>query len=385
MLRSLPPNPASRMSRTPLLAAFLLVTLSSLACKSSGPPETANRPGPGGPGEAPPAEAVPVEVAETAREEMVALYSTSATLRAERRATVTTRTSGVLQTLRVEEGDRVREGQPLAELENDEQRIALARARATAETRRREFQRLEELYQQALVSEEQFEQARRDNQDAQHAVELAELELARTVINSPFSGVVLTRHLDVGNTVNQGTAVYDLADVTPLYTDVNVPERHVSLLSPGQEVQLTPDATFAPVAARIERIAPEVDRSTGTVKVTLAVDEAETLRPGTFVRVDITTDRHAEALVVPREALVAEGRRWFLFTVDGDKAKKVEVILGYEDQSRVEIHPAEGELDAGIQVVTAGAGALEDGATVRLAGASGDDTSAQNAPATASR
>ena len=313
---------------------------------------------------------------------MVALYSTSATLRADRRATVTTRTSGVLRTLHVEEGDLVREGQPLAELENDEQRIALARAKATAETRRREFERLEKLFGDALVSEEQFEQARRDHQDARHAVELTELELARTVITAPFGGIVLTRHLDVGNTVNQGTAVYDLADVSPLYTDVNVPERHVSLLSAGQEVRLTPDATSRAVSARIERIAPEVDRGTGTVKVTLAVNQAEELRPGTFVRVDITTDRHEEALVVPREALVAEGRRWFLFRVDGEKASKVEVALGYEDQARVEIHPTDDQdLEPGTQVVTAGAGALEDGAAIRIA--SSGDTAAGDGSAAA--
>ena len=314
-------------------------------------------------------ESVPVEIGFTSREEMVALYSTSATLRAQRRATVTTRTSGVLTTLHVEEGMEVQEGQALAELENEEQRIAHSRSQATAETRRREFERLEQLFAQALVSEEQFEQARRDHQDAKHAVDLASLELSRTVMTAPFSGVVLTRHLDVGNTITQGTPVYDLADLTPLYTDVTVPERHVALLHAGQGVTLTPDATNVGVAAEIERIAPEVDSKTGTVKVTLAVSEGEALRPGTFVRVDITTDRHQDTLVVPRTALVAEGRRWYLFRVDHDTASRVEVALGYEDSTNVEIFPLiEGLLDAGVQVVTAGAGALEDGATVHDAG-----------------
>ncbi|MBZ0113636.1 MAG: efflux RND transporter periplasmic adaptor subunit [Thermoanaerobaculia bacterium] len=361
------PTPASRLSTLTLLAVAIL----GLACQSAGPPPGAGSE-PGDSASAAEEETIPVEVGTATLRDMTALYSTSATLRAERRATVTTRTSGVLRVLKVEEGARVREGQALAELENDEQKIALTRAQDTAATKEREFQRLDELFQQALVSEEQFEQARRAYQDAQHGADLARLELTRTVIIAPFGGVVLKRYLDVGNTVTQGTAVYDLADLDPLYTDVNVPERHVGLLSAGQEVLLTPDATNQSVAAKIERIAPEVDRTTGTVKVTLAVNEGQDLRPGTFVRVDITTDQHDQSLVVPRSALVAEGRRWYLFKVTDGAVSRVEVSLGYEDGQHVEVNPLHGEtLSSGNQVVTAGAATLEEGSKIRVAQAAG--------------
>jgi membrane fusion protein (multidrug efflux system) len=378
-------SPSTRISRPylthlsplPVLLAFATV---SLACQSAGPPPGAGSDQGDAASEAK-EETIPVEVTSATLRDMTALYSTSATLRAERRATVTTRTSGVLRALRVEEGARVREGQALAELENDEQRIALTRAQETAETKEAEFRRLEELFQQALVSEEQFEQARRAYQDAQHGADLARLELSRTVISAPFSGVVLKRYLDLGNTVNQGTAVYDLADLDPLYTDVNIPERHVGLLSAGQVVRLTPDATDQSVAAKIERIAPEVDRTTGTVKVTLAVAEGQDLRPGTFVRVDITTDQHDQSLVVPRAALVAEGRRWYLFKVADGAVSRVEVSLGYEDGRHVEVSPLHGEtLASGTQVVTAGAATLEEGSRIRVAKTDGESDADREDP-----
>ena len=321
----------------------------------------------GATGTAAPIEKVPVEVGVVRQEPMAALYSTSATLRASRRATVTTRTAGVLRRLLVEEGQRVRSGQAVAELENDEQRIAYERSKTTLDTRQRELDRVQKLFEQQLVSEDAFEKARREAQDARHAADLAQLALAHTVIQSPFDAMVVRRHLDVGNTVTAGTPVYDLADVSPLYADVNVPERHVARLSVGQEVRLTPDAAPQGVGAKIERIAPAVDPGTGTVKVTLTVADSGNLRPGAFVRVDVLTDEHPNALVVPRSAVAAEGQRWFVYRLAAeDKVEKLPVELGFEAQDRVEVLPMDKPIAAGDRVVVAGTGALEDGSVIEI-------------------
>jgi membrane fusion protein (multidrug efflux system) len=319
------------------------------------------------------ADAIAVQVAPIRREPLSSLYSTSATLRAERSATIIARTRGVIRSLEVEEGQWVREGAPVAVLEDDEQKIAFERSRTTRDTKRREYERARQLHAQGLLSEEAYETVRRETEDAEHAASLAELALARTIVRAPFAGRIVRRHLDVGATVGDGTAVYDLADLDPLYADVNVPERHLARLAPGQEVRLTTDAGGAAVRARIERLAPAVDPATGTVKVTLAVTGARELRPGAFVRVDIVTDTHAEALVVPRSALVAEGPRWHLFRLakGGDTVEQVEVTLGFEEGDRVEVVGAAGDgqagrLEPGTPVVTTGASALSDGARIKV-------------------
>ncbi|MEM6455846.1 MAG: efflux RND transporter periplasmic adaptor subunit [Acidobacteriota bacterium] len=317
------------------------------------------------------AEGVLVRVMPIVQDEMTALYTTSATLRAAQRATVTTRTRGVLRALEVEEGDSVREGDVLAALENEEQTIAFARTRDALDLAQAEFQRTERLYQQELISRDAFDTVQRTLREAEHAAELAALELSRTTIRAPFAGVVLTRHLDVGNTVADGTAVYDLADNRNLLADVNVPERHIATLRADQVVRLTVDATERVVDARIARLAPAVDPETGTVKVTVEVPANAGLRPGSFVRVAIVTDVHPEALVIPRSALVAEGRRWTLYRVsaDGTQAEQLEVTLGFEDGARVEIMPEAvygQQLAIGERVVTAGAGSLSDGAAIQI-------------------
>ena len=320
-----------------------------------------------------PRETIAVKVVEIGIESVSAVYSTSTTLRADRQATVIARTSGIIRQLLVEEGDRVSEGQSLAVLEDDEQKIEAERTRASYEIEEREFERARALHEDELLSNEAYEAARREMEDARHARSLAELELERTEIRAPFSGKIVTRHLDVGATVANGVAVYDLADLDPLYADVNVPERHVARLSPGQEVRLVADASESTARATIQRIAPAVDPATGTVKVTLTVDGSTRLRPGAFVRAEIVTETHDDAVVVPRSALVAEGRRWNLFRLDAEEeeVEQVEVVLGFEEGDRVEIVGGVGDAAAvgpGDRVVTVGAPALSDGAAVRLVG-----------------
>ncbi len=330
----------------------------------------------------PEADAIPVRVAAIRRAAISSLYSTSATLRADKTATITARTRGVVRRLLVEEGDRVNEGATVAVLEDDEQRIARERARTNAENKKRTYERAAALVEQGLMAEEEFETARREAQDAEHAFSLADLELSRTQIRAPFSGKILKRHLDVGATVSDGTAVFDVADLDPLYADINVPERHVSQLEPGQVVRLSPGTEGkAAIEARIARIAPGVDPSTGTVKVTVTASEAAGLRPGSFVRVDIVTDTHDDALVVPRSALVAEGRRWHVFLLDdaGEMVAQQEVTVGFEEGDLVEIL-AEREAGAVLvpdaRVVVVGASALTDGARVKLSEGSGETANA---------
>lgn len=330
-------------------------------------------------------DAVPVRAALVRREPLSSLYSTSATLRADRRATITARTRGVIRKLLVEEGDTVVESQEMAALENDEQRIALARANTTRKTLLRDLERSRNLHAQGLVSDEDFEDVRRRSQDAMQEMALAELELSRTIIRAPFAGVIVQRYLDVGATVADGSEVYELADLSPLYADVNVPERHVITLAPGQEVRLTADALDLVIPAVIKRIAPAVDPATGTVKVTLAIEGAAHVRPGAFVRVDIVVETHREALVVPRLALVAEGSRWYLFRLEDDQTvSRLEVELGFEEGDRVEILQAVSAhetLSPGTQVIVSGAPALTDGAPVHVVAEAAEESDGDNGAA----
>jgi membrane fusion protein (multidrug efflux system) len=381
------PNCSTTGIRAVLLAGILVFASALISC---GEPTAGQGGGPKskasakaaidqGTPEEDPKDAIAVSALEVSQEPLSAIYTTSATLRSDQQALITARTAGVIHRLLVEEGDPVETGQVLAILENDEQKINFDKSVTTRDNKLRELERARNLHEQGLMSDEIFETTRREAEESRHNAELDDLMLKRTVIRSPFSGIILTRHVDVGRTVNNGDAIYDLADLDPLYADVSVPEREIGTLSTGQQVRLNADASGVSVQARIQRIAPLVDSSTGTVKVTLAVDQSTDLRPGSFVKVSIITNTHEQALVVPRSALVAEGRRWHLFRLkqDGKHVEQLEVLLGYEEGDRVEILEAlndKAQLLAGDNVIHLGASALTDGAQVVIIDPAQDDT-----------
>lgn len=315
-----------------------------------------------------PPEAIAVRVAPVASRSMAALYRTSATLRPEKRATVPARTRGVIEGFSVEEGDAVRAGQALVRLEDTEQKIELAGATSNLSEKERAFRRSQKLHKKNALSFNDLEKARRALDDAKQRSALAKLALDRTTIRAPFAGRIVKRHLDPGAMVSDGKAVLELADLDPLLAEVSVPERHVVRLEVGQSVRLQSDAGQVGAAATIARIAPVVDPSTGTVKVTVRVESKTRLRSGAFVRVEIVTDTRVDALVVPRTALVARGGRWHLFRIDGsgERAEKLQVRTGFEEGSWVELREVEGELRAGDRVVVVGAAALSDGARIKI-------------------
>jgi len=145
-----------------------------------------------------------------------------------------------------------------------------------------------------------------------------------------------------------------------------VPEREIATLKAGQAVQLTVDAlpgkTFD---GRIDRVSPVVDAGSGTFRVICAFDGGGLLQPGMFARIRINYDQRADALVIPRTALLEDGGAPAVFTVKGGKAVRSELKLGYVDGEWVEVR---GGLRAGDPVVVAGKSALREGSAVQVIG-----------------
>jgi membrane fusion protein (multidrug efflux system) len=119
----------------------------------------------------------------------------------------------------------------------------------------------------------------------------------------------------------------------------------------------------APVRGRVERISPIVDQSSGTVKVTIALDPAPGFRPGSFVRVDIRADTRTGALLIPKKAVLEEDGQSYVYVVSSDSAKRTKVELGYSSDGLVEIRSG---LTTGQKVVVAGQGALKEGSKIKI-------------------
>ena len=324
-------------------------------------------------------DAIPVEVMAAAKRPIAASYTGTAPLEARAESQVIAKTSGVALTVLVDEGQQVRAGQPLVRLDASRAELQAAQTAATMRKLEANYKRSVTLADQKLMSANDIDQLRFDLENARAANRLANLELSYANVVAPISGVIAERKIKAGNFVQINTPIFRIVDNSRLEATLNVPEREVATLQPGLKVDLAVDAMPGKkFAGTIDRIAPVVDSGSGTFRVICAFDGGGTLQPGMFGRIRIDYDQRADALVVPRIALLEDEGDPAVYAVKAGKAVRVPVKLGYLDGQWAEVRSG---LKVGDQVVTAGKVALREGSPVTIVG--GNAPKSQVAPAPA--
>jgi RND family efflux transporter MFP subunit len=190
----------------------------------------------------------------------------------------------LIQSIRVEVGDRVEAGQVLAVLEDDEARLAARWARAEAAQARTQFGRVKELMEREVVPVSEYEAAMYAKDRAEAALERAELELARTRVRAPFSGVVSRRYIRPGELIEETRPLFRITAMAPLRARLLVPEVRASAFVPGTTVRVT-GLTGASGVGQVVLVGPTVDAASGTREVIVELAEGEGFRPGATVRV----------------------------------------------------------------------------------------------------
>ena len=219
---------------------------------------------------------------------------------------------------------------------------------------------------QAAVA--QLDLARAQVMQSKARLEELRVILANTLIVSPVDGFVARRAADQGAYVSPNAPVVDVVDINKVRLVAAVVEKDLRRIRAGQEADVEVDAypgeTFK---GRIARVAPVLDPTTRTATIEVEIpNPGYRLKPGMYAKVSVTTDTRANALVVPRNAVIdLEGKRGVFVAADQVASFRV-IEIGVEEDLRVEVISGVTEND---KVITTGAGALRDGDRILLAGA----------------
>lgn len=212
-------------------------------------------------------------------------------------------------------------------------------------------------------------------------LERARVMLSYTRITAPIDGVVAQRGIKVGDTVSPATLAFVITDVSLLRCVFSRPQEELELFArvgtDNADGRLSLSATADAYPGRtfegwIERVSPTIEPQSGQFRVTgrlQCVQEGGRVRllPGMLVRLRIVTERHADALVVPKRALEREGDRRYLLTVRDGVVRRVEVREGFAEGEWTEVLPAvAGALGAGDPVIVVGGRDLAEGDEVRV-------------------
>ncbi|MEZ5063599.1 MAG: efflux RND transporter periplasmic adaptor subunit [bacterium] len=323
---------------------------------------------------------VPVELARVDARPISAYYRASSVVEADRLVQLVARTAGRVKKVAVEEGDWVSANQVLAELENDRERIGLRQAELKVADQKRELDRATNLLERQLVTQDQFDDTNSAYELAVTERDLAAIKLEETLVRAPFAGQITERIIVPGQFLQLASPTFGIVDVEPLRVRIHLPDVIARKVRVGDKVNLDVEAAPKPVPAVVERIAPVVDPTTSTVRLTLLVQgEPENLRVGGFVKVRVTTDTQMEALAVPKVALVEEGGLRSVFVADADSVRKVEVRTGLYDDSHIEILDG---VEKGDWIVSLGQGGLRMGSKIEVLNAADVGWVAPEKPAT---
>lgn len=342
----------------------------SSAAVPSGPGAPRGPGGPAGPGgSGAPGGPVAVEVGTVQRARLVDQTEAVGSLRSRQGVTLRPEVSGRIASFGFAEGQRVRRGQLLVQLDDTLQRAQLQQAEAQASIARTQLQRNRELVAQNFVSQSAVDQSAASLEVAAAQVALAQAQLARMRIVAPFDGQSGIRLVNLGDYVKDGADLVNLEDTSQVFVEYRLPERDLARVKPGLPVQVAVDAlpgrTFE---ARIEALDAQVDADGRSLLVRARLDNREgVLRPGMFARARTVLAVRDDALVVPEEALVPMGGKQYLIkVVDGPTGKvsqRIEAKLGIRVPGRAEV--LEG-LKEGDTLVTAGQARLMRGDALPL-------------------
>jgi membrane fusion protein (multidrug efflux system) len=285
--------------------------------------------------------------------------------RANESVDVSAKSSNIVTAVMFRDGERVKRGQMLVQLDNAQVRADVSAAEAALTESESAYNRSRELLSTQVLSKSSFEQLEATLKANRARLAAAHARLEDTVIRAPFSGRVGLRRVSVGTLISPGVVITTLDDTSVIKLDFSVPENFLAVLREGLSVRATaPAFPGRAFVGKVASIDSRVDLATRSVTVrALLANEDGALRPGMFLNVSLANDER-EALVIPEEALTPEAERQYVFVVADGKAERREVRIGGRRPGSVEIVTG---LAVGEQVIVEGTQKVRDGGPVRSA------------------
>jgi membrane fusion protein (multidrug efflux system) len=323
-------------------------------------------PRPGGPGNRPQDRPIPVEVVLVERGRIPRTTTVAGLLEPIRTVGVNAQASGPLLSVRVIEGDRVRAGQLLAEVDVRELESQVRAAEANLEFASSTMTRSDELWKQKIITAAEHERDKAALAAARASLDQLRMRVGFAKITAPISGVITEKRVEAGDVVGNQARLFTISDVSVLVTRVQVSELEVTALRPGGRADISVDALPNDrFEGRIRRVFPAADSATRLVpvEVELSGSALQRLRPGYTTRVTFLLDPRDDALLVPTRAVLGPAGSRTVFLVKQGRAERRAVRVGPDVAGRSEVYEG---LHEGDSLVVAGNALVRDGGLIRV-------------------
>ena len=279
--------------------------------------------------------------------------------------------SGVLSTVYVDEGQRVNKGQILARIDDGGLSQQLSQLKIQTALAKTTFERQERLWNQKIGSEIQFLQAKATYEAQEQAVSQLQNQLAKTVVRAPFAGTIDDVITDKGSVVSPGQSpLFRIVNLQDMYIETDVPERYISEVVPGKDVQVDFTVLNKQMDAKVRQSGNFINPANRTFKVEIAVDNKDkTIKPNLTAKLKINDYTNDKAILIPQSIISenAEGQQ-YVYTISDKvknkgKAKRMIIETGKTQGDLIEVLTG---LENGSEIVDEGARSVKDGQDVKI-------------------
>ncbi len=287
-----------------------------------------------------------------------------ATTRANEQILVTTKYADVVKSLSFEDGQSVKKGDILVQLDRQEEQAKVRELEANLEEAVVQLNRLQDLLKNRATSKSQVDQQEATTKAIRAQLTNARIRLNDTTIKAPFAGILGFRQVSVGAYLVPGNVITSLDDISQMKLDFSVPERFLPTLAVGQTINATSDAYGEKLfTGKITSISPRIDPITRTLAVRAEIaNQQALLRPGMLLKLKIV--RQIESVLqIPESALIPIEDRHYVFLVNQGKVKRHEIKIGRRQPGFVEVISG---LSPSQKVVTEGTLKIRDGSQVTV-------------------
>ncbi|MGC8805520.1 MAG: efflux RND transporter periplasmic adaptor subunit, partial [Candidatus Ratteibacteria bacterium] len=336
---------------------------------------------------------VPVEIADVKSETFTQSITLTGVVGSDEEANISTKIPGRVTGVYADEGMVVNQGQILLTIDDLQLKIQKSQVQnqiVVAQTNvdtiklqlndaEKDLKRMEQLFKENAISQKQlenyqlkldtlknnYESAIRNLQVVKDNLKLIETQIDDCTIRAPFSGIIGIKNVDIGEIVTSGQVLMTLFNTNKLNVQIKVPENYLPEIKVGQDIIIEIDATNGKqIIGKVKKISGSPDPKTRMFIVYASLPgNHRDARPGMFVHAKIIIRTKQNAIVVPQQAILQENNKTFVYIVDANKAKKIEVVTGDRTDDTIEIISG---LKPGEKIITSNLENLSQGTIIKI-------------------
>lgn len=244
--------------------------------------------------------------------------------------------AGKVEHLAVDLGDKVSKGQILARIDYQMQKAQKEQAQAAFDLAQKTFDRLSALRNEELISQQQIDEAKNAVTQAKAQLTIAEVNFNHSVVRAVEKGTVVKKFMEKGEYVGPGSPIFQIVDYSKIKVEAQVPETQVAKIQKGMRAIVKIDALDEEFEGVVDVVVPSSDAVAKTFGIRVTVDNPDgKIFVGMAARIKAISDLHENVVVVPQEVVVEQMENRFVFVVNNDIARKINVKLGPSEGHRV--------------------------------------------------